>query len=72
MNPLNNNNNNDKISLYKLSRKSASQMFVKLRFETPAVVKRMKQAHFDAGTIRITYCIPFKVTKDTRLAIFQF
>ena len=70
MSPLN--NNKSKISLNKLSCKSASQMFVKLKFETPTAEKRMKQAHFDSGTIRITYCIPFKVTKDTRLAIFQF
>ena len=47
-------------------------MFVKLKLETPTAEKRMKQAHFDVVTIRTTYCIPFKVTKDTRLAIFHF
>ena len=63
------NNNNKKLLLDKLSCKSASQMFVKLKFETPTAEKRMKQANFDAETIRTTYSIPFK---DTRLAIFQF
>ena len=66
------NNNNKKLLLEKLSCKSASQMFVKLKFETPTAEKRMKQAKFDAETIRTTYSIPFKVTKYTRLAIFQF
>ena len=65
-------NNNKTLLLDKLSCKSASQMFVKLKFETPTAEKRMKQANFDAETIRTTYSIPFKVTKDTRLAIFQF
>ena len=32
----------------------------------------MKQANFDKESIRLTYSIPFKVTKDIRLAIFQF
>ena len=65
-------NNNKKLLLDKLSCKSTSQMFVKLKFETPTAEKRMKQANFDAETIRTTYSIPFKVTKDTRLAICQF
>ena len=69
-NPLNDNNN--KISLNKLCCTSTSQMFVKLKFETPTAEKRMKQVNFDAGTTRTTYCILFKVTKYMRLAIFQF
>ena len=32
----------------------------------------MKRPNFDAETIRTTYTILFKVTKNTRLAIFQF
>ena len=32
----------------------------------------MKQANFDKESIQLTYSIPFKVTKDIRLAIFQF
>ena len=32
----------------------------------------MKQAKFDKESILLTYSIPFKVTKDIRLAIFQF
>ena len=32
----------------------------------------MTQANFDEETIRLTYSIPFKVTKDIRLTILQF
>ena len=52
--------------------KSASQMFVNLKFETPTAEKRMRQANFDSETIQTIYSIPFKVTEDTRIAIFQF
>ena len=65
-------NNNKKISLDKISCKVASQMFVQQKFERPTTERRMKQANFDNETIRLTYCIPFQVTKDIRLAIFQF
>ena len=47
-------------------------MFVKLKFETPTAEKRMKQADFDTDTIQTTCSIPFKVTKDTKVTIFQF
>ena len=47
-------------------------MFVQQKFKRPTTERRMKQANFDNETIRLTYCIPFQVTKDIRLAIFQF
>ena len=47
-------------------------MYVKIEFETPTAAKRMKNAGLSEETIRHIYSIPFKVTKDTRLAIFQF
>ena len=61
-----------KLSLNKISCKVASQMFVKMKFEKPTAEKRMTQANFDEETIRLTYSIPFKVTKDIRLTILQF
>ena len=60
-------NNNDKISC-----KVANQMFVQKKFERPTAERRMKQANLDKESIRRTYSIPFKVTKDIRLVIFQF
>ena len=65
-------NNIIKLSLNKISCKAASQMFVKMKFEKPTAEKRMKQANFDEETIRLTYSIPFEVTKDIRLTILQF
>ena len=65
-------NNNNKISPDKISSKVANQMFVQKKFERPTAERRMKQANFDKESIRLTYSIPFKVTKDIRLAIFQF
>ena len=47
-------------------------MFVQKKFERPTAERRMKQANFDKESIRLTYSILFKVTKDIRLAIFQF
>ena len=47
-------------------------MFVKMKSEKPTAEKRMTQANLDEETIRLTYSIPFKVTKDIRLAILQF
>jgi len=61
-----------KLSLNKISCKVASQMFVKMKSEKPTAEKRMTQANFDEETIRLTYSIPFKVTKDIRLTILQF
>ena len=41
------------------------------KFETPTAERRMKQLSLDDDTIPAIYNIPFNVTKDTRLAIFQ-
>ena len=42
------------------------------KFERPTAERRMEQANFDKESVQLTYSIPFKVTKDIRLAIFQF
>ena len=60
-----------KIHLSKLSCKSASRVFVSQKFEPPTAERRMLQAKLDRQTISTIYSIPFKVTKDIRLAIFQ-
>ena len=65
-------NDHSRMSIDKISCKSASQMYVKMEFETPTAEKRMKNAGLSEETINHIYSIPFKVTKDTRLAIFQF
>ena len=61
-----------KIPLSKLSCKSASCVFVSQKFQPPTAERRMLQANLDKQTISTIYSIPFKVTKDLRLAIFQF
>lgn len=58
--------------LNKISCKLASQFYGKMKFVAPTAEKRIKNAGFDEETTRLIYSIPFKVTKDTRLAIFQF
>ena len=61
-----------KIPLSKLSCKSASRDFVSQKFEPPTAERRMLQANLDRQAISTIYSIPFKVTKDIRLAIFQY
>ena len=63
---------NNRIPLNKLSCKSATRFFVKKKFVTPTAEKRMVKANLNEKTIQLIYSLPFKVTKDTRLAIFQF
>ena len=60
-----------KIPLSKLSCKSASRFLISQKFEPPTA-ERMLQANLDEQAISTIYSIPFKVTKDIRLAIFQF
>ena len=61
-----------KIHLSKVSCKSASRVFVSpQKFELPTAERRMLQAKLHRETISTIYSIPFKVTKDIRLAIFQ-
>ena len=61
-----------KIPLSKLSCKSASRVFVSQKFEPPTAERRMLQVNLDREAISTIYSIPFKVTKDIRLAIFQY
>ena len=61
-----------KIPLSKLSCKSASRFLISQKFEPPTAERRMLQANLDEQAISTIYSIPFKVTKDIRLAIFQF
>ena len=61
-----------KIPLSKLSCKSASRLLISQKFEPPTAERRMLQANLDKQAISTIYNIPFKVTKDIRLAIFQF
>ena len=61
-----------KIPLSKLSCKSASQVFVSQKFEPLTAERRMWQVNLDRQAISTIYSISFKVTKDMRLAIFQF
>ena len=63
---------NDRLTLNKLSCKSATQFLVKNKFVTPTTEKRMVKANLNEKTIHRIYSLPFKVTKDIRLAIFQF
>ena len=61
-----------KIPLSKLSCKSASRFLISQKFEPPTAERRMLQANLDEQAISTIYSIPFKVTKDIRLVIFQF
>ena len=45
---------------------------LKISFVTPTAGKRMVKANLNEKTIQLIYNLPFKFTKDTRLAIFQF
>ena len=51
---------------------SASQIYVKMKFRTPTLKQRMNSAGLDKETISPIYSVSLQVTKDTRLAIFQF
>ena len=63
---------NQKIDIGKLSCKVATKILIDKKFETPTAERRMRQLSLDDSTIRAIYDIPFKVTKDIRLSIFQF
>ena len=56
----------------KLSFRSATKFFVKSKFVTPTAEQRMTEAGLKEHTIPLIYSLPFNVTKDTRLAIFQY
>ena len=58
-------------SLSKLSCKSASLFLISQKFEPPTAERRTLHANLDEQAISTIYAIPFKVTKDLWLAIFQ-
>ena len=62
----------DKIPLDQISCKLATKFLVKNKFVAPAAERRMRNANLNEVTIQRIYSLPFKVTKDTRLSIFQF
>jgi len=70
--PLDKRSEKDKISLDKLSCRSATKFFVKSKFITPTAERRMREANLKEHAIQLIYSLPFNVTKDTRLAIFQY
>ena len=62
----------DKILLDQIYCKLATKYLVKNKFVAPTAERRMRNANLDEVTIQRIYSLPFKVTKDTRLSIFQF
>ena len=58
--------------MFKVTNQIATQFFVKNKFVTPTAEKRMVKANLNEKTMQLIYSLPFKVTKDTRLAMFQF
>ena len=56
----------------KLSFRSATKFFVKSKFVTPTPERRRTEVGLKEHTITLIYNLPFNVTKDTRLAIFQY
>jgi len=62
----------DKIPLDQISCKFATKFLVKNKFVAPTAERRMRNANLDEVTIQRLYSLPFKVTKDARLSIFQF
>lgn len=55
-----------------LSCKSASRVCISQKFEPSTAERRMLQANLDEEAISSIYSIPFKVTKDIGIAIFEF
>lgn len=70
--PLKKRSEKERISLDKLSCKSVTKFFVKSKFVTPTAERRMTEAGLKEHTIQLIYSLPFNVTKDTWLAIFQY
>ena len=62
----------DKIPINEISCKSATKFLIDQKFIPPTAEQRMIQANLNKQTIETIYTIPFRVTKDIRLAIFQF
>ena len=62
----------DVVPINKLSCKMATERLISKTFLPPTAERRMRQANLDNEAIKIIYKIPFNVTKDIRLAIFQY
>ena len=62
----------DVVPINKLSCKMATERLISKTFQPPTAERRMRQANLDDEAIKIIYKIPFNVTKDIRLAIFQY
>ena len=62
----------DEVPINKLSCKMATERLISKTFQPPTAERRMRQANLDDEVIKIIYKIPFNVTKDIRLAIFQY
>ena len=74
LNDSHNNNSEcvDKIPLNQLSYKSASRFLIEQKFVAPTAEQRMIQENLNKQTKETIYSIPFRVTQDIRLGIFQF
>ena len=70
--PLEKPSEKERVSLDKLSCRSATKFFVKSKFVTPKAKRSMTEAGLKEHTIPLIYSLPFNVTKDTRLVIFQY
>ena len=64
--PLEKPSEKDKVSLDKLSCRSATKFHVESKFVSPTTTRRTKEANIKDQTIQVIYSL------DTRLAIFQY
>ena len=66
------NNNNKIIDLQNTSSKMLRNILTKKLFEKPTSVAKLEKAGFTANEILHIYELPFKLTLDVRLSVFQF
>ena len=69
--PLEKRSEKERISLDKLSSRSATKFIVKSKFVTPTAERRMTKAGLKEHTRRLIYSLPFNVTKGIRLHILH-
>lgn len=50
----------------------ATKFLVTSKFVTPTAERKMKESNLKEQTIQLVYSLPFNLTKDTRLANFQY
>ena len=70
--PVEKNADQDNIPLHQLSCKLTTKFLVKNKFVIPTAERRMRKANLNEVTIQRIFSLPFKVTKDTKLSIFQY